>query len=262
MTTSTTIDHAGLIVAGEQWLKQRGIHQTLTEAQAKTACDGEPLCQIPDVYGYGVVDDEVNGKICSVVETFEIDAKTTWSDAKANSNKPHQVHIGWGVGRYRYFICEPHVIETYQAEERGRGLLWVMPNGEVYDQFADDRTHYTYHQRNHDAEAYLNWIAWRSHELHDRAMTAQAKRKAMNGGGAGFPDKLTDAIQNTLSVYGPLRFADIWKLCDELRMHAAFGGKRHKAQKALDDALDQGRIKGFGVVPNVTPTVYTVEMNS
>lgn len=258
MTTAqtTTIDHGALVMIGEQWLKRRGIFQTLTETAAKTAIDGKPLCQIPDVYGYGVEDDDVNGRIIRVIATYEIDAKTSKSDAKANKGKPHQNRDGWGVGKFRYIICEPHIIETYEAEDMGRGLLYVTPDGEVHDQFDRDRTHYTHHHRNSEAEAYLNWVAWRSHELDERMETAQAKRKAMSSSGPRFPADLADGVRDYLNECGPATFSAIFGGVPGLRTKFK---KLHAAQKAMDAMLDTGKSKGFGQVPMTCPQKYDVE---
>lgn len=188
-----------------------------------------------------------------VPDVLKVEYKASKSDAQRDKDKWHNQYNDWGMGTLRVMCAPAGLLDRRDIPDHW-GHWEITDDLQVHEVI--EPTRIEKHDRNRELLILLN------------ALRKQQKREAVEGrrgaskpGGASFPDKLADAIQNTLGVYGPLRFADIWKLCDELRMHAAFGGKRHKAQKALDEALDQGRIKGFGVVPNVTPTVYTVEMS-
>jgi len=252
MTTAqtTTIDHGALVMIGEQWAKREGYYPTLTETAAKHLRDEhlEAIGQgddnsrgfksFPDVYAF-------NG-----VHSLNIEAKASRADAQRDKKK-RSVRAARRVGDQQWLIYPRGMLTVAEVHQMGRAPIEVDESGEVVmvgDPAWNDSVDLY-------AERYMNWLAWKSHEMHDHMMTAQDKRKAMYGG-TKFPADLADGVREYLEDCGPATFSAIFGGVRGLR--AKFK-KANAAQKAMDAMLDRGATKGFGEVPFTVPKQYDVE---
>lgn len=59
-----------------------------------------------------------------------IEAKTSRADFLADAKKPFRKNPQKGMGKFRYYICEPGIITEDDLPERW-GLLYVLPGGNV-----------------------------------------------------------------------------------------------------------------------------------
>jgi hypothetical protein len=253
-TAQTTITHSDLNVIAEQHAHREGYYQTLTETAAKHLvaqhreelgqCDGsrdddeKTYKSLPDVYAF-------NG-----IYSRNYESKKDRGDARRNKLKRSE-RSKYKIGDQQFIIYPRGIITAQEAYAMGRCPIEVDDNGEVvmvgdtvWNQYVD-----LY------AERYMNWLAWKSHEMHDHMMTAQDKRKAMYGG-TKFPADMADAVREYLNECGPATFSAIFGGVPGLR--AKFK-KANAAQKAMDAMLDRGTTKGFGEVPFTVPKQYDVE---
>jgi len=74
--------------------------------------------EIPDAIGWKY------GMSCVV------ECKASRSDFYANANKPHS-RSGSGLGRHRFFLCQPSIIVADDLLEMDYGLLWIKDSGQI-----------------------------------------------------------------------------------------------------------------------------------
>lgn len=164
--------HRQLCEIGSKWLKRsqsqngHGCHIAIIEA----ACYGEN----PDVIGFRHGYDR-NGAIV-------LEAKTSRSDFLADRKKPHR-QVGFGMGRWRYYICPEGLIDCNELPE-GWGLVYVNARGHIKIICGA-----MYNASKTGWELEQNFYAWQFHQ-HDYNMEMAVLAMAL----ARFGDDVEEAI--------------------------------------------------------------------
>jgi len=101
--------HAELVQRAGAWLKGQGCGLVFTEMVTSQ-------CETPDAIGWRNRGDE----------SFLIECKASRSDFHADKHKSFRSGITPGMGRYRYYMCEPGIIKLEDLPPRW-GLLYCHP---------------------------------------------------------------------------------------------------------------------------------------
>jgi hypothetical protein len=105
---SILMDHSTLVSLGHRWL-QRRCSIVFTEFATSNL-------EVPDVIGW------------RMGSSILIECKVSRSDFRADRNKPIRYAGGYlGMGRRRYFLCPPGMIDVGDLPARW-GLLWTKGN--------------------------------------------------------------------------------------------------------------------------------------